>query len=794
MRSCIYILLILSTLSSLYAVRYLEKGDRGDTGGNGQCRRDQKGAPSGTDVMYRSPNLEGCCDPGFRYRENRCVGCAYGLRYTKCRHQCTLYCDIARNEPFLNCSGLSGSFYDVCEPGCVCPPDQYETVGGECVFLEEICEDVITPTEPGITTSGETCTDPNMFYDECQPSCITTCRNYLIDGACAAVCMAGCRCKDGLILDEYTSNCVLPANCTALTSLPPNTNWGCCEGDCDQPFPGKCQTCEFGPHCMPGFVRDRYRNCVDFSYCVASRCSENEVYDQCPWESSCLVDNSENVAAYCVAGCRCKGSYVRDILSGECILPANCPVTCSGAYEIPGCSSCDKSCATIRTSAECFTCQQLDTCVCDTGYVRNADGDCVRPSSCPACTECVSTDNDENYKQEECLPLLCYADDKVTYTVRFVGTWDRSTHPDFGFFYSHWSPLTGASHKPSYEIWENCFKEVTTGVRNVAERGDPSNIIQEYATHPDDVLDTINDGRLLSGDSEITRRLDVNKHFHYITLLSMMGNTKDYMVGVDRLDMCNNDRTTWKDYVKVCLTLYSTGTKTVLETGCAAHSRQFENCSFGYIELTKNPVETTRCTGDNEEPTNSLGLCDVRCEHVGGTTNCPRIVVPGCNCIRGYARNERDECVPVDQCTNPHPPNQDCGVSQWMDSGIAKYPDNTVKRLQIRYVTQRPTRSFSSACLSENTRVLDYCEGDECQMQLGDGCAIWVDTCDMEVKCGTTAEFDQFAESTDRIDGGFFEPMRTHGSTTTSFSSLDLHSVPCGNLGIPEQPCSWFIL
>ena len=634
MHSHIYTLLLISTLSSLYSAVYIGKGDRGG-GEYGQCRHNQKGAPYGTDVMYRSPDPEGCCDPGFRYRDNRCVGCEYGLRYTKCKHQCTLYCDPIQNEPFLNCSRLSGSFFDVCEPGCVCPPDQYETVDGECMFFEEICEVVIRPIEHAIvarSVASTTCSNPDMVYDECPP-CISTCRNFLMDLFCAAVCEAGCRCKEGLIFDESTSNCTLPANCTILPSLPKNTMWGCCEGDCDQPFPSKCQSCDFGAKCMPGYVRDRYRNCVEFEYC-GSNCSQNEMYDDCPLDSTCLVDNSGETAVTCTPGCQCKSYYVRDHISGECILPENCPVSCAGAYEIPGCSSCDKSCEVLQrpiravsSSADCSSCQQRDTCVCDTGYVRNTDGDCVSdivctvqspqcdasrnevamcsecvstcdtnlancnppsdcdlvcgcadgyvlnhaigecvsPSSCPVCTDCTSTDNNQNYKQEQCLPLLCYASDRVTYTVRFVGTWESSSHPDFGFRFSHWSPLTGASHRPSYEIWENCFKDVTTGVRNVAERGNPTRIIQEYATHPDDVLDTINDGILLPGDGEITRELDVNKHFHYITLLSMMGDTMDYMVGVDRLDMCDTGRTGWKDYVKVCLNLYSTGTKTALE-------------------------------------------------------------------------------------------------------------------------------------------------------------------------------------------------------------------------------------
>ena len=847
------IVVLLCLLSVCYGGGNGRKGESGR-----QCSRNMKGARYGTDPIFNSPDDEGCCEPGFHYQQNRCVGCPYGLRFTSCKRSCTVYCDSQTRMPFLNCSALIDNFFNECEPGCECPPDKYETSIGDCVGIERMC----TSPEPPGTTNIETCTDENSHFGECQGSCIITCRNFLeTDFACAAVCIPGCRCIDGYVLDESMSLCVLPANCTVLPSLPQNTEWGCCEGDCSNPFPGKCGSCEFGPKCLQGFVRDNFGDCVNYEQCD-SMCGTNEIYDECAsGDFTCLNFRSGFTPLSgngCHPGCQCRENYVRDHSTGYCVLPSDCSVSCGESYEVPGCSGCTRSCDDPTSLADC-ACSKLDTCVCDTGYARNAEGDCVLlencetplscdstlnqvemchsciptckepqvecipssacppacgcadgyllnegtgecvfPSECPVCKDCVSSDNSQNYKKEACLPLLCFASNRVTYTVRFVGTWNDSSHPDFGFPVSHWSPLTGASHKPSYEIWENCFRNVTLGVSNVAEMGNPARIHQEYAMHSEDVLDTIEDGSLLLGNAEITRSIDVNKNFHYVTLLSMMGNTKDYMVGVDRLDMCSDARNSWKRQIKVCLKLYSTGTKTQLEAGCSAHSRQFSNCSFGYIELTLNPIiqqDPSRCSGENEEFSDCDSYCQNKCENGVGLLFCPRVCIAGCKCMDGYARDDRDECIPLSECGNtPVVPNVPCEAGEWVNAAIAMYADEP-KIGQMRFITQRPTgRYYPNTCPTDNLNFTNCKDSPLCQQSLSrieEGCAVWIDTCYIEFKCGTTEEFDYFAVKIGayRYNTPFFEPTRTHNTTTVSLTSLDfLDTDWCVRNG---ETCQW---
>ena len=856
MRNSFFTLVVVLALLSVSSGQRKGGRRKGDNGQ--QCSRDMKGARYGTDPIYNSDD-DGCCEQGFHYRDSRCVGCHYGLHFTRCKHSCTLYCDPETLEPSVNCSGLSGG----CEAGCECPPGLFETSEGDCVNMEYVCPE----KSNGTSSLSSDCTDENSFFDECQSSCISTCRNFQeVDTDCAAVCVAGCRCVDGYVFDEYASLCVLPANCTVLPSLPQNALWACCEGDCLNPFPVKCDLCEFGPKCKRGFVRNISGDCVDYQECD-SACDANEVYDTCSSdELTCLNYRSALTPLSgngCQPGCQCRENYVRNHLDGTCVLPSDCPVNCMESYEVPGCSSCNRLCEDPASMVDCSSCSQFDVCVCDSGYARDGEGDCVQladcppqtscdpslnqveacdsciktcddpvectlipsdcslacgcaegyllnertgecvlPSECPICDDCVSSDNSHNYKKEACLPLLCFANKGVTYTVKFVGTWNDTSHPDFGFTFSHWSPLTGASHKPSYEIWENCFRNVTQGVRNVAERGSPSRIHQEYSLHSQDVLDTIENGSLIPGDGKISRNLDVNKNFHYITLLSMMGNTKDYMVGVDRLDMCTEDRDSWKSKVKVCLKLYSTGTQTELEDGCASHSRQFANCSFGYMELTLNPThqqDASRCTGQYEEFSACGGYCQARCEHGGQKLYCPRVCISGCKCIDGYARDDREECILLSECDTKA--NARCEVSEWIDFAIAMYTVNPEVR-QMKFVTQRPTGKYNPSTCPTNSLSDNSCENSTLCRQsiprIEEGCAVWIDTCFVEFKCGTTSEFDDFITTIDdsitdvedsRSNRPFFEPIRKHGDTAVNLESLNfLETDHCNKNG---DKCQW---
>ena len=75
----------------------------------------------------------------------------------------------------------------------------------------------------------------------------------------------------------------------------------------------------------------------------------------------------------------------------------------------------------------------------------------------------------EFYVPSEGEPNCTAAD--VVYEVKFVATWTATCHPDYYFSSAHWSPLTGISHKPEYELWDACMNDVSPGVATVSQTG-----------------------------------------------------------------------------------------------------------------------------------------------------------------------------------------------------------------------------------------------------------------------------------------------------------------------------------
>ena len=55
-------------------------------------------------------------------------------------------------------------------------------------------------------------------YDECASGCPPTCSDPS-PGICLLVCKPGCRCEDGLVLDENTGDCVDPGYCTGMAQF-----------------------------------------------------------------------------------------------------------------------------------------------------------------------------------------------------------------------------------------------------------------------------------------------------------------------------------------------------------------------------------------------------------------------------------------------------------------------------------------------------------------------------------------------------------------------------------------------
>ena len=54
---------------------------------------------------------------------------------------------------------------------------------------------------------------------ECAPLCPTTCSNYGLASPCPAVCIRGCGCPQGMVVDEDLRRCVMPSQCPNKSRL-----------------------------------------------------------------------------------------------------------------------------------------------------------------------------------------------------------------------------------------------------------------------------------------------------------------------------------------------------------------------------------------------------------------------------------------------------------------------------------------------------------------------------------------------------------------------------------------------
>ena len=203
---------------------------------------------------------------------------------------------------------------------------------------------------------------------------------------------------------------------------------------------------------------------------------------------------------------------------------------------------------------------------------------------CSTCC-CNSTGNVEFYNPRGFNPP-CTASEAI-YRVKFVGTWTRQCHPDYYFSSGHWSPLTGVSHDPSYEVWNACMYNVSTGVALVSQLGSTGTIEREYEAAGSKVKDTFR-GRVIVGAGTMMDTVGVNASHSYVTALTMLVPSRDRMMGVSRLQLCQ--RTCWKDRVVVCGELFSTATRSGVIG--RPNTIQSNNCSFGYFEF-----ELVSCDG-----------------------------------------------------------------------------------------------------------------------------------------------------------------------------------------------------
>ncbi|GFT45331.1 cysteine-rich venom protein 6 [Nephila pilipes] len=148
--------------------------------------------------------------------------------------------------------------------------------------------------------------------------------------------------------------------------------------------------CTKGCFCKPGFVRGPNGQCIPPSRCPDECIRPYEEYLECgpPCIRTCSrIDPRRKCPSFCVKGCFCVAGYVRDI-DGNCIKPENCPLEperCPDDEIFYACTpTCGSTCDSLKSDSGRI-CSKVcrPGCFCRRGFVKTRDGKCVLPQNCP---------------------------------------------------------------------------------------------------------------------------------------------------------------------------------------------------------------------------------------------------------------------------------------------------------------------------------------------------------------------------------------------------------------------------
>ncbi|KAK3578437.1 hypothetical protein CHS0354_037408 [Potamilus streckersoni] len=158
----------------------------------------------------------------------------------------------------------------------------------------------------------------------------------------------------------------------------------------------------------------------------------------------------------------------------------------------------------------------------------------------------------------------CCACGHAMYKMVFQGLWSPQTHPK-GFptgrdaLLLHWSNIVGASHTADYHIWDY-GQYASRGVKEVCEYGYSTNLEKDMKLNSDKirtVIKTTPMWRNVLGTREAI--VTVNQQAHMLSLLTMIGPSPDWCLGVSSLNLCQTN-CTWADDIVVDLYPWDAGT------------------------------------------------------------------------------------------------------------------------------------------------------------------------------------------------------------------------------------------
>ena len=150
------------------------------------------------------------------------------------------------------------------------------------------------------------------------------------------------------------------------------------------------------------------------------------------------------------------------------------------------------------------------------------------------------------------------SDESATYTVTFQGEWTISSTPGGVVSGAHFTTLIGAVHNSQVTFWRS-GGTASPGIENVAEIGGTSTFRSEIRAKGSDVASVVQASPGSGGRGRATFDIDVTNDHPLLTLVSMIGPSPDWFVGVSRLSLLDGGQ--WRSQHSVNLYPYDAGTE-----------------------------------------------------------------------------------------------------------------------------------------------------------------------------------------------------------------------------------------
>ncbi|XP_039439707.1 zonadhesin-like [Culex pipiens pallens] len=564
--------------------------------------------------------------------------------FTECGSSCPATCNsiLERNANRV-CP-------DICVRGCVCREGFVRNRDGKCIPPDRCGRDGHRPGDSSEEESGIRCHRPNEVFSECGSACPETCDSIAKGGSerkiCTKNCVIGCTCREGYVRNA-DGECVLPEECPRHESAEESTKCGCNEefNRCGSACPETCdillgvaprkpciKICVEGCFCKEGFVRNQDGKCVPASECSVPEpvCPPNEIFKTCGTACPETCDtirepNATRICTFqCVIGCACQDGFVRNH-DGRCVLPSECP-------DLPEESSLIMpECAPNEVFSECGTacpdtCANLDDpkprpctrncvigCICQEGFVRNDEGQCVLPSQCPN-SDAIASSSLLLAPLPECGPNELYNE---------CGTACPETCDTFNGLVENRACILLCV--------PGCFCK-DGFVRNK----DGQCIPPSECPNPTGSTPTIEIVTPVCGKNEIFSKCGTACPTTCDTILGLTDN-------------------------RIC--------PTICRIGCVCQNGFVRNQSGQCVApsecpgvSTPEPITTPKCAS-NEVYSQCGSACPATCETISGRTLprvCPAVCIRGCVCRAGYVRNAAGKCVLPYECES----SPECGPQE----------------------------------------------------------------------------------------------------------------------------------